>query len=510
MSSTRSKVVFKDYNNKQNLLLPPSFEEMIPSTHPVRVVAQIVDSIDIQPIIDKYPGGGASSYYPRMLLKVLIYGYLCNYYSSREIEQAIKSNIHFMWLSGMSFPDHNTINRFRGERLKDVLKNVFTQVVDLLIEAGLVDLKEVYLDGTKIEANANRYTFVWANTIKTNKAKISRQLEELWSYTEQVAKEELEDTTPTTFQEVDAEKVKKTISKIDDALQGKKVDKKVKEKLKRVKRNWPKTLEKYEEQEKLLNGRKSCSKTDPDASFMRMKEDHLHNSQLKAAYNVQFSTQDQFVLNYTVHQNASDTTTLKDHVESYKHDLKKVPDNIVADAGYGSEENYDYLDKQEIGAYIKYGSFDNEKQKSKKDPFQQDYLYYNETEDCFYCPMGQRMTKKRVEKRETATGYQQEYAIYQAENCTGCPLRGLCNKDKENRKISVNHNLRKYKKITKLVLLSEQGLTYMHQRAPDVEGTFGNVKENHRFRRFYLRGIEKVEIETGLLAISQNIRKISA
>jgi transposase len=148
------------------MLLPPSLEEMIPENHPVRVVNQVIDTIDIDPLLAKYQGGGCSSYHPRLMLKVLIYGYLTNTYSSRKIEEALRQNIHFMWLSGMQYPDHNTINRFRSDRLKDVLKEVFTQVVHLLIESGHVNLKEVYLDGTKIEANANRYTFVWGRSIK--------------------------------------------------------------------------------------------------------------------------------------------------------------------------------------------------------------------------------------------------------------------------------------------------------------------------------------------------------
>src|SRR5690554_5543991 len=161
MNTTDEKVVFKDYNNKQIMLLPPSLEELIEPNHPVTFVNQVIDKIDIQPILSKYKGRGTSSYHPRMLLKVLVYGYLSNIYSSRKLEAAVRENIHFMWLAGMGRPDHNTINRFRGERLKEVLKEVFTQMILLLSESGHVDLKEVYTDGTKIEANANKYTFVW-------------------------------------------------------------------------------------------------------------------------------------------------------------------------------------------------------------------------------------------------------------------------------------------------------------------------------------------------------------
>jgi transposase len=272
-----TNIVFKDYNPNQKLLLPPSLEELIDPNHPVRVVNLVVDNLDLDPLIEKYKGGGTSSYHPRLMLKVLIYGYLTNLYSSRKIEQALEQNIHFMWLSGMNHPDHNTINRFRSDRLKGVLKEIFSQVVHLLIESGQVTIKEVYLDGTKIEANANRYTFVWGRAIRTSREKIKKQLEELWEYAEQVAKEELENNEPEDFEQIDAEKVKQTIERIDRALADKPVNKKVKQKLNYARKNWPENLNRYEEQEKQLSDRKSFSKTDPDATFMRMKEDHMLN-----------------------------------------------------------------------------------------------------------------------------------------------------------------------------------------------------------------------------------------
>ena len=114
--------------------------------------------MDIRSLIRDYKPGGTSCYHPKMLLKVLVYGYLCNIYSSRKLEQALKENVHFMWLSAMSRPDHNTLNRFRSERLKDQIKEIFTQVVLLLEKEGLVSLRTTFVDGTKIEANANRYT----------------------------------------------------------------------------------------------------------------------------------------------------------------------------------------------------------------------------------------------------------------------------------------------------------------------------------------------------------------
>jgi transposase len=510
MPNRNPKLVFKDYNHNQNLLLPPSLEELIDPNHPVRVVNQVVDNIDIEPLIKKYKGGGSSSYHPRLMLKVLIYGYLTNLYSSRKIEQALHQNIHFMWLSGMSHPDHNTINRFRSERLKGVLKEVFGQVVLLLLDHGHVTLKEAYLDGTKIEANANRYTFVWGRAIKTSKERIKRQLKELWAYAESVAREELKSNEPDEFEQIDAEKVRKTIDRIDKALAGKPVNKKVKQKLNYARKKWPDNLDKYDKLEKQLGNRKSLSKTDPDATFMRMKEDHMLNGELKPGYNWQISTQNQYILGYSMHPDLADTSTLPSHMESLKETLGHMPDTLVADAGYGSEQNYEYLENNGIEAYVKYNNFHKEETKKwKENPARIENLYYNEQLDCYYCPMGQPMTFVGTKTDTTIVGYKQHKRIYQAQNCQGCPMRGSCHKATGNRKIAVNPRLIQYKSIIKERLNSERGKRYRSQRPVDVEAVFGIIKNNHNFRRFMLRGMKKVEVEAGLLALAHNLRKMA-
>jgi hypothetical protein len=309
-----------------------------------------------------------------MLLKVLVYGYLNNTYSSRKLEAALKENIHFMWLSGMNKPDHNTINRFRSDRLKDVLKTVFGQVVGLLVEAGHVSLKEVYTDGTKIEAQANRYTFVWGNAIKTSKARMEAQLKELWAYAEHIAAEELKDEAPTSFAPVSAQQVGQVIQTIDKALEGKTILKKKRQQLNYAKKNWPAVMKRYKQQEKILDKRKSYSKTDTDATFMRMKEDHMKNGQLKPAYNVQLSSHQQYIVNYSLHQNPTDTTTLKKHLHSFHSLYQTYPQVLVADAGYGSEENYKLLNSRKIEGYVKHNQFDRNQRARNFDPFKGDNL----------------------------------------------------------------------------------------------------------------------------------------
>jgi len=510
MQNNKSKVIFKDYSPNQILLLPPSLEEMIDPNHPVRVVNQVIDSLDIDLLIKKFKGGGCSSYHPRLLLKLLVYGYLSNQYSSRKIEQASKQNIHFMWLSAMSYPDHNTINRFRSDRLKGVLREVFSQVVLLLVEKGIITLKEAYLDGTKIEANANRYTFVWGRSISKSKDRIKKQLDELWSYAESVAREELENNEPDSFEKIDQQSVLKTIESIDKALKGKQVDKKVKQKLNYARKNWSENLKKYEEQEKTLGKRNSYSKTDPDATFMRMKEDHMLNGQLKPGYNWQISTENQYILGYTIHQTTNDTNTLPAHMESLKESLGKMPDTLVADAGYGSEENYEYLENNDVEAFVKYQYFHKEQSKKwREDPYRTENLPYDENDDRYTCPMGQKMNFIGEKVRISDNGFKQVNRLYQSQDCKGCPVREACNKSKGNRKIEINPRLSYYKSIMRERLTSERGRKYRSQRPVDVEAVFGIIKGNRNYRKFLLRGLEKVEIEVGLLAISHNLSKIA-
>lgn len=377
-----------------------------------------------------------------MLLKVLVFGYLSNIYSSRKLEQALKENVYFMWLSAMQRPDHNTLNRFRSDKLKHQIRDVFSQIVILLHKEGHISLKTTFVDGTKIEANANRYTFVWGRAIKKNRERIEIQLEELWNYTQAIAKEELKDTEPIIFKSIDKDKVGEVIKKIDSALNKKKIPSKVRQKIGYARKNWQKNQDKYEQYEKLLAQRNSLSKTDNDATFMRMKEDHMRNGQLKPAYNLQLSTENQFIVHYTLHPNPTDTKTLAFHIESFEQNYGCLPRELVADAGYGSYENYEFLKKKKIKPYVKYNYFDKD------------------------------------------------------------------TKSKQVTPSASNPKLAKHRNRVFKLLNTKRGIILRKQRCYDVEPVFGQIKHNKNFKRFFLRGKAKVEIETGLLAIAHNLKKL--
>jgi transposase len=414
----------------------------------------------------------------------------------------------------MSKPDHNTINRFRGQRLQKALQPIFTQVVLLLCEEGLLSIKDLYTDGTKIEANANRYTFVWGNAIKSNRDKMKQQINEMWQYAKTVAASELDDDTdPSGFDKITPEKMNETVDAINEALKDKQVDKGVKQKLNYVKKHWPAALAKYDQQEKILGEqRSSYSKTDPDATFMRMKEDHMKNGQLKPGYNVQISTNNQYIASYSVHQNVTDTNTLIDHLSRHIKQFKQKPNNVTADAGYGSEENYQWLENKKITAYIKYSQFDRMQNKliRNKNPFSIDQLVYDKQNNQYLCPIGEPMKHKGWTIEPTRSGYPQIIDTYQAKKCEGCFLDGSCNQQQGNRiiKTSLNNNLLKQNADKRLK--TKRGIEKRKQRCFDTEPVFANIKHNHHFKRFMLRGLHKVAVETGLLALAHNLRKKAA
>jgi len=261
----------------------------------------------------------------------------------------------------------------------------------------------------------------------------------------------------------------------------------------------------------VLCGRNSYSKTDPDATIMRMKEDHMQNGQLKPGYNMQISTSGQVIVNYSIHQTPGDSTTLPAHLGQFGELLGQVPDAVTADAGYGSEENYAFMEGLGIEAFVKHNQFDREQQgKAGPSPFRVDALHYNPRTDTYYCPMGQPMRNTGTRRQRTTTGYVQEVTHYKAANCNGCPLRGACHKGRGDRVVEVNHNAARHRRQASERLRGERGVAHRKKRPWDVESVFGNIKWNKGFRRFMLRGMAKVEIEAGLLAIAHNIQKIAS
>lgn len=505
--TTLSKVRFKEITSQQTVLFPSNISDKIAANHPIRIVNHIVDQLNIDDILSDYKGGGTSSYHPRMMIKVLFYSYFCNIYSCRKIEKLLHENIYFMWLSGNNTPNFRTINDFRGKRLKHKIQSLFSELVRLMAELGYVSLDVQYVDGTKIEASSNKYSFVWRGSVEKYKSKLEDKIKSILKDIDKATEEDTQAPDREERKEINSQELEEKIASLNKRLTA--PNKQQKKALKQLKQEALPKLQKYEQQLATLGDRNSYSKTDPDATFMRMKEDHMKNGQLKPAYNIQISTEDQFLTNFSMHQRPGDTATLKPHLEQFKDHYKKQSNTVVADAGYGSEQNYEYAENENVEAYIKYNYFHAEqKKKYKQNPFLSSNLYYNAEQDFIICPIGQKMYCAGTQKRTSSLAYESTVHVYQAQNCKGCPMRSLCHKSKENRKIELNLKLLKYRKQAREKLMSEQGLYYRSKRPIEPEAVFGQIKFNNKFNRFTLKGLEKVEIEFGLVAISHNLRKI--
>lgn len=505
-----AKVIFKELSNNQVVLFPENISDRIPENHPVRLVDQVVEQLDLSSIISQYKGGGTSSYHPRMMIKVLFYSYLSNIYSCRKIENALQQNIYFMWISGDSVPDFRTINYFRGQRLKGEIQHLFAEVVRLLQQMGFVSLDIQYVDGTKIESASNKYSFVWRGSVEKYKAKLEQKISSILHEIDHQIKEDAREMNKEEIDKpIDSVALKSRLSELNSKL--KQSNKTTDKQIAQLQEEHLPRLEKYEQQLEILGKRNSFSKTDQDATFMRMKEDHMRNGQLKAAYNPQISTENQIITHFTIHQTPGDTTTLPAHLESFEQQYGKQSKIVVADAGYGSEENYELMEESDIEAYVKYNYFHKEqKRATKNNIFLVKNLYYNAENDYYVCPMGQHLNKIGEGKRTSDNGYESNVSYYQAMCCEGCPMRGQCHKAKGNRQIEVNHRLNELKERARERLMSDQGLIHRSKRPIEPEAVYGQLKSNNKFNRFTLKGLPKVNIEFGLMAIAHNLRKIAS
>ena len=508
-----AKIIYKPYNQNDNLLFPPTLGDLIPENHPVRTVSAVIDRLDIRGIESTYKGGGTSSFHPRMLLKVIVYSYMCNVYSGRRMERLLRENVNYMWLSGMSRPDFRTINRFRSERLSDGrFDEVFRQVVLLLNGEGLVSLKVQYIDGTKIESVANRYTFVWKGSVEKNKEKLRSKVDAVLRAAEDVlAMEDAECAEEGHRVEDLPERTERILKRMDE--QGLS-DRKLRRSVEKVKDESIPKLEEYDSHLETLGERNSYSKTDKDATFMRMKEDAMLNGQTKPGYNVQIATENQFITNYGLYWRPTDWGTLIPFLESFKAKYGRQSGEIVADSGYGNEQNYAYMEGEGIDAYVKYNMFHAEgRRKHRDNAFLPRNMYYNEECDFYVCPMGQRLERTGTWATVSELGYRSCVAVYSASRCTGCPLRCMCYKGKSERRVmEVNHRANTLKRQARELLTGERGLMHRSRRPIEPEAVFGDIKFNHgfNFKRFRLRSVRKVRVEFGLVSLAHNLRKYSA
>lgn len=244
---------------------------------------------------------------------------------------------------------------------------------------------------------------------------------------------------------------------------------------------------------------------------MHMKEDAMNNGQTKPGYNLQIATENQFITNFALFPNPTDTLTFIPFEEMFFYRYGRFAKTTIADSGYGSEENYRFMDGNGTEAFVKYNYFHKEqKPRYKPNPFHPESLYYNKREDYYVCPMGQHMNRTGTKRGKTGSGYVTESICYQAARCEGCPLRGQCFKAKGNRIMEVNHRLNEYKRQARERLTSEEGIQHRGKRCIEPEAVFGQIKYNMQYRRFRHFTKDKVTMDFAFFAIAFNIKKLCA
>ena len=507
--------MYRSYIYNRESLFPARLDENIEDDAPVRIVNDIIDSLDIRSFDRLYSWKGRRAYHPKMMLKAVVFGYMNNVFSCRRIESRLKRDIHFMWLCGNERPDHKTINSFRN-RVKDEINRIFTQIVLLLADRGFVSLDVEYIDGTKIESRANKYTFVWRKTAERNRGKVLEKIRILLEQIdeeiarENAASEEKAEFTPAVLTQMISE-LRESLEQAPQA-QDKEAKKVLKEKKRQVKEleEHRDKLAMYDGYLEKMEGRNSISKTDTDATFMRMKEDAMRNGQTKPGYNLQISAENQFITDFMLFPNPTDTLTMIPFLESMRERYGKFASTIVADSGYGSEENYHFMEEAGMDAYVKYNWFHRQQRpRYKVNPFHPEGMYYNEREDYYVCPMGQHMERIGTRRIRTDSGYVTESARYRAKNCKGCPLRCLCYKSRADRRImEVNHQLDGYRKKARELLTSEEGIRHRGRRCIEPEAVFGQIKTDMGYKRFRHFGKDKVTMDFAFLAIAFNLKKL--
>jgi Transposase and inactivated derivatives len=483
---------------------------LIPEDDSVRLIDLVMEEINYQKLYQTYsPNGRNPVVEPKILCKIVVYAYSQGIFSSRKMESACRRDLTYMWLlQNEPAPDHNTIARFRKDHLQLCIEDLFTQFVRILAENSEIQWEDVFIDGTKIEANANKFSFVWRKSIEKSKSKL---LEKTWKQyaekfpdvkkAEDLSSEHLRSTINHCIQQAQ----EKEIVMVHGGGKRKTQEQKDIETL----HEYTTRLETYESYQAIFGTRNSFSKTDTDATFMRLKEDIMKNGQLKAAYNIQAAISSEYIIDLSISSERNDVNTLIPFCESSKKKYGKSFTNLVADAGYESEENYLYLEQERITSYIKPMDY----QYSKTRKYQKDKEYrlameYIQEDDVYLCKDRRKLTYRGTQTRKSRSGYEAEVKVYACESCQGCPYLGKCYKGKEHKKIEIREQFERCREQSRANIVSDKGIQLRMNRSIQVEGFFGVTKQDYGFRRFLTRGAPNVQTEYFLLAFGFNINKL--
>ena len=541
------------------------FELSLPDDDPVYTLKKVMEDLDFSGLLANCSDKGRTGYNPIMMYAVVTYANMRGVRSVDRIVELCERDLAFIWLTHGQKPKRDAFYGFKGKKLtSEILDDLNYQFLLRLQKEGLVTLKELFIDGTKIEANANRYTFVWRGTINYHLAGLLDSIELNFARYNTFLQEngygpkyDIGNAQMFVIEEMDKvrsviEKNRKrklskhkklannTVIEIDNCspLEILKLQKNLStiatgegiEFVYGKGKRKPEIQQLYEELEHLgqrLMGYKECfeimgkdrnsySKTDLEATFMRMKEDHMLNGQLKPAYNVQIAVENYFIVHGYVSNDRTDYNTLIPVLEKHQEAFGSVLEEVTADSGYCSEKNLLYLKEKGIESYIKLQ--DHEKRKTRA--YAEDISkYYNmkvevfEDEQFYICHDGRELRHIRTETKEQ-DGYTQTFEVYGCADCSGCEHKARClykynaEKDVEKNKVmKINEQWEELREKSHANIQSERGILKQQTRSIQTEGHFGDIKENENFRRFNYRSADKVYKEFMLYAIGRNINK---
>jgi len=502
---------YTSHYTPEQLILPMDLAINLPLNSEVRTYAEIMKGIDLGKYFEKRQETRGRLPKNRVrILNAILFGYMVDVRSTRALESACRNDIRFMWLMGqMETPSHALIASVIKELSMD-LKTIFKEVLDAIETRDPTDTSVLHIDGTKIEADANRYTFVWKKTVMKNRAKlhenISKALIKLNTLTEVAIK------VQKTYK---ASTLKRIVHKVEQLMEqahincvyGKGKRKKPLQRVYDTLVEYHDRMEKYEAHLAIMGPeRGSYSKTDHDATFLHMKEDHMRNSQLKPGYNVQIGVNNEYIRLIEAYPYRNDLLTFKPFLESYRGMHGHYPTYPVADAGYGRFDAYYYCLEKGMGLYQKHNMWAKERTKAYKDnPFHR-INFRRDKKGNYLCPKGRKLTYRYSTKSKNIES-PHEIKVYQSVTCKRCNLKTQCKKSKDERLIHVNETWDEMKATVRENLESPLGIDLRIQRSIQVEGAFGIIKEDMRFRRFTRTGLEGITNELNLIAIGYNLKK---
>ena len=519
-----NKKLQKDYTTSSvyyQIKLPLDLEILIPADDPVRLLSAFVEGMELRDLYKTYGKIKKNQASPKQLFKIIIYASMNRIYSSRDIETACRRDINFMYLlEGNPAPDHATIARFISLHFSRCSKETLAEVTDILFQLGEVSGKSIFIDGTKIESAANKYSFVWKKAVTKNQTKLFEKIsglvhecESLYGikivHQNKISLHTLKRMRKKLYRIKNEEQIvfvhgigkrKTSIQKSIETLEGY-IDK----------------LKEYTKKIHVCGERNSYSKTDPDATFMRMKEDAMMNGQLKPAYNLQHGVDSEYVTWLTISARPTDTKTLIPFLKEMEEYLTFKYKEIVADAGYESEENYLFIEENQQLAFIKPQNYEISKTRAyKQDISRMENMEYNADNDTYHCQNGQLLTAQYEKKEKTASGYKRTVTVYRCNHCHGCPFKSECIKgnncktpmEERQKVLYVSKVMKEKRKETLDRITSDYGTQLRMNRSIQAEGSFAVIKEDMEFRRYLYRGKENVTAQSIILAIGYNINKL--